>query len=831
MQRDGSSSNEKSKGKLPRRQTSKRSAVSALGTECVEIFSAAQFKVKSSPNDSSIADNTNGRSKRKIKQTERFNQYLKDRDAQSENVQNTSNVGRKCSKNNTIQIKIRILDSEEGLLMKDFEERDSNSGSNHEKVLHDKQITKLEQASARYENIIEVQQHCSETSDVKDKVKEPDEKPDIVNKKRKRNASFTAGKVPVKSKKIPDVPVTLQDYPESYCMEDYISSDPVDKGKSVEDKTCQRYLCKLCNAYRTVSEKQMEKHITLHVNKRLDCRQCGAVFNSLHNLTQHERQEHHEKVRFVCEHCGDDFSEKRLYKRHLSNVHKEAAFTCVRCQRQFLTNKDYKQHMLDEHENSAFKCESCDGIFVSEKMLERHQKNKVCERKLFECQECGRIKKSQAILDEHVRKIHSKEHCYKCNLCTYSTGQHYLLKHHMRAHLGIHPHKCDQCNFSCVKKWQLVSHMRTHSGEKRYKCQKCNYAAAWNVQLKTHMQAHESDTKEICKPCNIVFKDKKSFRTHAWKEHGESRKKKSELAIYKPNFRHDNISMIVGTNLAVYNTKKSVKSGVQTSGITTPLSICMKEEDSGSDREETIDTPGLMAPLSPKCRSLIDQNKETMHEDHCIAERNLEEQNYIFYQADAIPETANLCNNNLGNTRVISLLNDSTEMRTVKSFSGTVVGGMSGNFLNCGEQQVTTTEQPSPQSTEVQERHKERRTSLSKGHGSTKVNSTEDSSITEPEVMKQYYASHERGNSWKASSNTSNLNEFKAGFNLPLVNNKKVTLLRMHTNPDGTSRFETIDPDTCNTSPTETSQSTNTASAQEVHNYAVPIHKRDKKTA
>ena len=838
------------KGSVPR-QALKSQVIKGVEAKCVEL--------SESENKDTVSINTNNcsserRSRRQIKRTEKFNQYLRDQDAQSENIQNDAE--RKRPRNDTIQIKIRILDNVEGVVRNETGELDSSSCVNYEIELNDKQITELEKAVSRPENVNEVQDtnvetnevntnagaSNSETSEVNAKLEAPDEIPITMNKTRKRTrkSNDTMGNTPVRSKKKQTLLVSLKDYPDSYSIEEYISSDPVDKGKSVEDKTCQRYLCKLCNAYRTVCENQMEKHITLHVNKQLDCIHCGSVFNSRHNLSQHVREEHHETAFFICEHCGADFSEKRLYQKHLSNVHKQAAFTCTICQQLFHTHQEYKQHRLNDHENAAFKCNDCDSIFVSESTLERHRENKVCEGRLFACQECGRIKKSQAILDDHVRKIHSKEHCFKCNLCTYSTGQQYLLKHHMRAHLGIHPHKCDQCNFSCVKKWQLVSHMRTHSGEKKYKCQKCNYAAAWNVQVKNHMQAHESDAKDICKQCNIVFRDIKALRTHSWKEHGESRRKKSDMTIQRPNFRHENISLIAGTNLAVYNSKNEVKPSVQALCYTAPKLICIHKGEESSDSNEgetegeTLATNDeiIIDPIYPQHSSLVDGNESTVHENHSFrpissdkTNSHDQDENFnIFYEADNEPEAGNLSSDK--STRAISLLNNSA----ISACSGAVVGGMSDSFKGCGEPQATNKTHTSTQS-EMQELGDRGRSIISnKIHGSeNKVIIAFADSTSVHEIMNKDTTLGESENSQKTWSSTSKLKGPKARFNIPLVNNKKVTLLRMHANPDGSPRFETVDSDEIY--PAETSPSMITVSAQEVHNYAVPIHKRVKKTA
>lgn len=642
-----------------------------------------------------------------------------------------------------------------------------------------------------------------------------------VSRGEKRKLFSNENKVTVKSlKNLPVIPVTLPDYPESFCIEEYISSDPLDKGKSAAEKLCQRYLCKLCNAYRTVSKEQMEKHITLHVNKRLNCQLCDTVFNSLHNLYLHVRQDHQLGVSYICEHCGNDFSEKRLYKMHLSKAHKEAAYECPKCNKQFLSNKEYKQHRLNDHENFAFKCEKCGGIFLTEKLLDNHRNNNVCEAKEFKCQFCDIVKKSQALLDEHIRKVHSKEHRFKCNLCTYSTGMNYMLKQHMRAHLGIHPHKCDHCKFTCVKKWQLVSHMRTHSGEKKYKCEKCNFAAGWNVQVKTHMKAHESDTQQVCKTCNIFFKDMRCYNIHVHKEHAKTKK------ISKSKSKRQNIVPVEGTNLVVYKTSgTSVEAGISTesysfneksipkskSTVLSPDKYTRNASYSLNNKEEKTFGAEILEPLSESYVSDV-TGTVVLEETSRGASKTDTEMRYLLAELSETPATQSPAekidretgiNDNTTVNTTPEMENSEAEVRSC-SIPGYIPGRTSTDSMDCGS--------------ETDPMH---------------IITQNTSFLKDTDKVSEKPTCSDKTGT--ASDNTTSVNSNSETNGKILGSQKKdIKYIRLHINPDGTRKFELVDESgissgyvnsSINISIPSVSQSVAHNITHSAHNYALPAHK------
>ena len=222
--------------------------------------------------------------------------------------------------------------------------------------------------------------------------------------------------------KPPSVSVKLEEYKDSYCTEEFVSVDPMLKGKPVNEKQFTRYLCKLCSGFRTESTDALEMHIMLHVNNKLNCHTCEFVANTKQNLACHVKQEHKTHRYIICEHCGFELYNGRMYKDHLSKQHNKAGFECDECELSFFTSNDYRQHKLRTHPESTFKCEKCGAIYLWKIALENHQKHKTdCEMKKYTVlQYCNFKSLCKGTMLQHVKRVHFKSKIYKCSMCPYT---------------------------------------------------------------------------------------------------------------------------------------------------------------------------------------------------------------------------------------------------------------------------------------------------------------------------------------------------------------------------------------------------------------------------
>ena len=741
-------------------------------------------------------------------------------------------------------------------------------------------------------------QHSSSKLVLEDKSDSVEEKKYICDNnsrnKRGRKRKILSGDVSrvKKFKKLPHIPVKLEDHIESFCTEEFVSFDPVYKGKSRVDKLCQRFLCKLCNAYRTVSTEQLEKHISLHVNRQLNCQHCNYIANSLYNLSIHLRKEHREGNFVICELCGSEFCEKRAYKEHMTKVHKEAAYKCNLCNKKFLSRREYREHRLTDHEK-AFKCDKCSEIFLFKRLLENHVAKNICVRKTYTCQHCGGEKKTQQILNEHIKRVHSKEHRFKCNLCTFSTGMNYILRHHMRAHLGIHPHKCEQCKFSCVKKWQLVSHMRTHTKEKSYKCDQCSYAAAWNVQLKSHMKAHDSPVQRICQICNVVFKDQRCFSTHYNKEHTGYRPPKtgkSKLEGHLSKYKSRKLVPVEGTNVVVYtmedndNKAEAIPNYVRNKTIVDILqsvSGASASDVAFVDLNETQhsqqNTKGHIGPHDQLCR-----NATPYGNDRAVSSGNsvnrVAEIKPPMHTTDTVDKTFNhiACNSS---TEINILDKPNTQPSTANKTSTVSLELHDSDqspsdrihteeLSKKGDPIITNSQHEIPGRIETKHSFTQSVTNhLQENNNGTQCSQTKRNSNYKRSVAEDNPVSTNHGtvfNHHKSQTMESNVTPLSSGLicndesssviSQPLLesellhrvaerSNNDVTYVQMRVNPDGTRRFKLVDQKAVlarqvshSQNKTELSSISCTTSmsrstAKDTHNYAAPAYKQRKRSS
>ena len=665
--------------------------------------------------------------------------------------------------------------------------------------------------------------------------------------------------------RLPDVLVKLEDYPESYCTEMFKSFD---KNKSLTGKQCERFLCKLCGSYRTIDRDQLEKHISLHVNHHLDCHHddCYFVANSLYNLGVHLRKVHREGKFVICELCGSEFNENRAYKEHLSKVHKEAVYKCVECNTKYLSNKEYREHVLKDHSHCAFKCENCSEIFLSKKLLENHEVNKICMKSSYKCKHCGVEKKSQHRLQEHIKRVHSKEQRFKCTMCPYATSMNYLLKQHMRAHLGIHPHKCELCKFSCVKKWQLVSHMRTHTNEKCYKCDQCSYAAAWNVQLKAHIKAHESPDQQLCQICNIVFKDQRCFARHYTKEHSTWHRT-PKVTVPKQNDdqqslkKYRSLTPVEGTNIVVCTDEdfdaeretspnivkdKTVVDMLQSSEKDATRTMANKNLNETQQHQQNkishLGNPNQLCKVKSSEVNLgsVAVSRHSNIENQCLnACSQLQNPNYTPEAVDSHSET-----------HVIDRLSTTHEERNEMSVVSVEKHKTDQSYENSSSSVYTS-------QCEIlnQEKTKDCFTqcnTLSLQESESEIvqplqtNQSEFDLVSANTGTVQSIDSQYVGTSMTSSDGkTTDVKSLNAELSQKVTNRPDagVTFLQVHVNPDGTRRYEIMDPKTLNASLKSTSQNRSVVSTfsdktalsqntlQNAHNYATPEHKQKKSSS
>ena len=93
-------------------------------------------------------------------------------------------------------------------------------------------------------------------------------------------------------------------------------------------------------------------------------------------LKQHV-QAIHEGVKYTCDQCGKQVTQKQSLKLHVQTLHIQSAhedtkFTCSQCDKQFTSKGYLKLHIQSAHEGVKFPCTQCDKQFSLKSNLYQH---------------------------------------------------------------------------------------------------------------------------------------------------------------------------------------------------------------------------------------------------------------------------------------------------------------------------------------------------------------------------------------------------------------------------------------------------------------------------
>ncbi|KAJ0175302.1 hypothetical protein K1T71_009443 [Dendrolimus kikuchii] len=202
------------------------------------------------------------------------------------------------------------------------------------------------------------------------------------------------------------------------------------------------------------SEEAFKRHMVtsskhMQNKDRNGCRVCGEMFNTLHLLKLHHRQEHPKKV-------------PKNYGKIPSDI--KWPTKCEHCSEKILNSRDYYAHLRRAHPNEHYPI----------------KKNYVCDI-------CGKGFRCNALLGYH-RRTHSEVRAYKCATCGKAFHNYIYLHKHMKIHSELRPYPCDVCCKAFKCKAALDRHYRCHTGEKPYECEVCGKSFGQSNSRKLHVR-------------------------------------------------------------------------------------------------------------------------------------------------------------------------------------------------------------------------------------------------------------------------------------------------------------------------------------------------------
>ncbi|XP_021913906.1 zinc finger protein 37 homolog isoform X5 [Zootermopsis nevadensis] len=236
-----------------------------------------------------------------------------------------------------------------------------------------------------------------------------------------------------------EILTSLKKYKCGLCHEEYRSMARM----SYHLPRCTQgpYKCELCT-----EEYTFKKDLNLHKKKShrgansFFCDECGLTFKFRTSLQKHKVKRHEtEQCPFSCEECGKNFTKRIQLTNHKINTHRiERKFLCQMCGNKFSNYGSLMAHLDTHTETRRFSCSYCSKMFRLKEKLKYHTRIHTGERPHL-CQTCGKgfIRKSK--LDEHMRR-HRGEKRYHCSICNKSYAAGWDLKLHNKKQ---HPDSVD----------------------------------------------------------------------------------------------------------------------------------------------------------------------------------------------------------------------------------------------------------------------------------------------------------------------------------------------------------------------------------------------------
>ena len=107
------------------------------------------------------------------------------------------------------------------------------------------------------------------------------------------------------------------------------------------------------------------------------CRVCFKEFDSLHELSSHNKKEHDGATQkpYNCDTCGRPFAYKSSLKQHIQTAHKgKLPFSCDSCDKSFSSKYLLNAHEREHTNDKLFSCDICSKEFTYKNGLYEHKK-------------------------------------------------------------------------------------------------------------------------------------------------------------------------------------------------------------------------------------------------------------------------------------------------------------------------------------------------------------------------------------------------------------------------------------------------------------------------
>ena len=280
-------------------------------------------------------------------------------------------------------------------------------------------------------------------------------------------------------------------------------------------------ICLVCDK-KLLGKYALSKHLkSKHGHGSFDCKYCGEMFTSGHEIHEHVRQKKHQsspkakKSTYRCDinACVQSFLTFNAFQAHCLNVHQMFPLECKICKKRYKEQATFRNHTETHLNQLNYECDFCSKKFVTRERLFAHRRLHLGKRYQCSQSQCDFKARSSSALRNHIKMKHLDRR-FQCTTCEKKFASKQNLEQHEVIHTGTTSWHC--CDMSFKRLHHFKAHLNSHSHKARvkegssntalYKCDICLLTFKFDHLLREHQKskAHLAKAEELENSQHVV---------------------------------------------------------------------------------------------------------------------------------------------------------------------------------------------------------------------------------------------------------------------------------------------------------------------------------------
>ncbi|KAK4886265.1 hypothetical protein RN001_002536 [Aquatica leii] len=179
----------------------------------------------------------------------------------------------------------------------------------------------------------------------------------------------------------------------------------------------------------------------------------------LHPMSKPEhRKEHRNFKKSICSTCGVTVMAMNL-KKHIL-IHTELPVKCKECGKTCKNSESLRGHMFT-HKGIKLECKICYKVYKHRAAFRAHKRrHELGDVKTVPCNICAKLFYDKQVLQKHIRS-HTGERPYLCKFCNKGFSSIHARNIHTRQHTNEKPYACQFCKIAFPQKVSLKTHIKS----------------------------------------------------------------------------------------------------------------------------------------------------------------------------------------------------------------------------------------------------------------------------------------------------------------------------------------------------------------------------------